>query len=284
MNYDEYLNLVSQVASSNLPSGSRYITAAALGALLHQASPDTSWKTFGKRTLSVVLEDMAQRNRLALTRTEKDALAVVPLAPPANDAKSTPVFNPLRKAVWDAFVLHMPVGRRFMNRVSGIVRSGINAPPIPADDWAEIEKIPTSQQETWAREFLEQHTDRAPSANSMPGISDWHPHEFYGALRAIDEGLGRQWNKFRSSRVSTVVQDWATKNQLSNQLVFETSTRASQPNTVDVALKVDSNLALHPDEVRRVILAAISTLPTEKLQEISIPAGVLLAAFTKARV
>ena len=48
MTYTEYLDLVVQLATVNLKPGSRYITAAALGVLLKQASPEVDWKFFGK--------------------------------------------------------------------------------------------------------------------------------------------------------------------------------------------------------------------------------------------
>lgn len=280
MTYEEYLDLVVQIASKNLKPGNRTITAAALGALLRAASPELDWKSFGKRTLSELLADPQLTGRLSVTETDKGALAVCPVASAtsASDAPAVEIFNPLRKAVWDAFVLGFPSGRRFMHRHSGQVRVALDIAPAPADDWVEIHPVAVDKQREWARDFASNLQEQLPAS-----LTDgpWHPQPFAEALRQKDESTARQWNRFRSSKVSTLVKDWLAQNALPPELAFQRSYRQEVADEVTAAK--EAPLVGEAEDVRRAVLAALSSLPLEKLLEIPIPAGVLLSALSKAK-
>lgn len=284
MTYAEYLDLVVQLATANLKLGSRYITAAALGVLLRQASPDIDWKFFGKRSLSELLSDPLLQSRLSVITTEKKALAVQPICQSATTSIALETFNPLRKSVWDSFVLGAPTGRRFMHRHNGMVRMGLLATPNPVDDWVEIAPISLDEQREWAVEFLDGVTGKVDVARA--GLLDgdsWHPHVFAEALRQADEAELRQWNRFRSARVSAAVKGWLTKHALPIERAFQSFPRGKSGKSAEQAAEVGRVPDLQADEARKVILHALSLLPLEKLLEIPIPAGLMLSALSNTK-
>ena len=285
MTYEEYLDLVVQTVAKNTKSDSGCITAAALGGLLRQASPDENWKMFGKRTLSELLVNPRLEGRLSLTKTDKNALAVVlGEAAPLPNRTAIQTFNPLRKSIWDAFVLATPEGKRFMHRRNGIVRVGLDIAPAPADDWVEIFPVGIERQRTWANEFIvEAHSDATQTAEQTLGADHWHPHMFAQALRQVDENLSRQWNRFRSSKVSSLVKDWLSQHAIPFDMAFQSSLRAGDLKSASVEA-IESVKAYESEEIRRAIMTALSSLPLEKLLEIPIPAGLMLSALSSAKM
>ncbi len=287
MNYEEYLDLVVQTIAKNSKSDSQPLTAAALGGLLRQACPDENWKAFGKRSLSELLSDLERQGKVSLTKTDKDALAVV-LCDASAASTAIEKFNPLRKSIWDAFVLVSPEGKRFMHRREGTVRVALDIAPTPADDWAEISPISTEAQRTWAQEFIAQgHGTIVEGAAQISADGNWHPQAFIRSLKQSDENLARLWNRFRSAKVSAVVQDWLTQNILPSELAFQSDSRTLHQvvgvnrSNIDVGHGIPAH---ESEDVRQAILIALSTLPLEKLLEIPIPAGVMLSALSSAKL
>ncbi|MGE8547640.1 MAG: hypothetical protein ACN6OC_09415 [Alcaligenes sp.] len=285
MTYQDYLDLVVQTVAKNLKPGSRYITTAALGGLLLKVSPEQSWKTFGKRTLSELLAELESGGKLTRIKTEKGALAVslgdaVSVPPPVAVIEK---FNPLRKSVWNAFVLLSPEGKRFLHRQNGVVRVALDVAPTPADDWIEIPQISVETQKEWAREFLSERHENDANLVVLGLDENWHPQAFVQALKQSDETTARLWNQFRSAKVSVIVRDWLEQHSLSHELAFQSG---AVPNRARAATeRTNENSQVHRSEdVRQVILAALSNLPLEKLLEIPIPAGVMLSALSDAKL
>lgn len=285
MTYEDYLDLVVQTVAKNLKSDSHCLTAAALGGVLRQASPEVNWKTFGKRTLSDLLADLEHQGRLSLIKTDKDALAVV-----IGNKESLPAsasiekFNPLRKSIWDAFVLLAPEGRRFMHRRNGTVRVGLDVAPAPADDWVEIFPVGVNTQREWACGFIaEEHGSVSNAAGQTLSDDNWHPQMFVQALKHSDENVARLWNRFRSAKVSSLVKDWLVQHALSSELAFQSSAQNTDAKSSSVEAGA-TILANESEDVRRAILTALSTLPLEKLLEIPIPVGAMLSALSKAKL
>lgn len=285
MTFEEYLDLVVQTVTKNIKPGARAITAAALGVLLKQASPDTDWKTFGIRTLGELLSDPKIRPRLEIVYTDKEALAVAPTgAAHVEDGQAVEVFNPLRKSVWEAFVLGAPSGRRFMHRLNGAIRLGLDIAPAPADEWIEVTPVSVAEQREWARSFLGgSNDDRFNEAHGSLDSDDWHPYAFAQNLRREDESAMRQWNRFRSAKVSARVQEWLAQHALPSELGFQGSIQKrvephAKPTVARDVVPYDAG-----EETRQAILAAIASLPLDKLLEFPIPAGVLLSALSKTK-
>lgn len=285
MTFEQYLDLLVQTVTKNMNPESRSITAAALGNLLRQASPDVTWKTFGRRTLSEFLTDTRVQPYLKSFETAKGALAVSPeVGVPVGDVPAIEVFNPLRKSVWDAFVLPSPGGRRFMHRFNGAIRAGLEIAPAPADDWVEIVPISTDEQREWARNFIASADGQnAAGAEHALDADGWHPYAFFQALRDQDQNIARLWNRFRSAKVSTRVQEWLTQHSLPVDRGFQGATRPRQQEVEESLGISQSTSVLGGEALREAILLAISTLPLEKLLEIPIPAGVMLSALSQAK-
>lgn len=284
MTYEDYLDLIVQTVEKNIKPGSSYVTTAALGGLLLRVSPGQSWKTFGRRTLSELLVDLESQGRIKRILTEKKALAVslggaVSVQAVAVNEKS----NTLRKPVWDAFVLLSPEGKRFLHRQDGGVRVALDVAPTPAEDWIEIPPISIETQKEWACEFLSTRPDLDGNSAVQRLYENWHPQKFIQELKRLDEGVARLWNKSRSEKVSLFVRDWLERHSLSHDLAFQSGAGPSRIRAF--AERAGENSQVHRSEdVRRVILSALSKLPLEKLLEIPIPAGVMLSALSDAKL
>jgi hypothetical protein len=285
MTFEQYLDLLVQTVTKNMNPQSRSVTAAALGSLIRQASPDVTWKTFGKRTLGELLADPRIQPYLKTVETAKGALAVSPVGgTPAGEAPAIEVFNPLRKSVWDAFVLVSPSGRRFMQRFNGTIRAGLDIAPAPADDWVEIIPITTDEQRDWARDFINSADGQnVAGAQQALDVDGWHPFAFFQALRDQDENVARQWNRFRSAKVSTRVQEWLTQHSLPLERGFQGTARPRQEEAAPPLPLGQPASSPSGENLREAILLALSSLPLEKLLEIPIPAGVMLSALSKAK-
>ncbi|MGB4059049.1 hypothetical protein [Acidovorax sp. NCPPB 3576] len=284
MTYQDYVEFLIQTVAENLTPTRNYITTAALGGLLLKALPDISWKTFGKRTLSAFIQDIEGQGKLALIKTQKDALAVT-----LGDTASAPVVSAsektssLRKAIWDAFVLLSPSGKRFMHRKDGTVRVALEAAPVPTEDWIEITPIDLESQKKWASDFLAQNSTDGKDFSALSASEDWQPQIFIQKLRQIDEASARAWNKLRTVKVSVVVQNWLTQNSLPHNFAFQPATKSSNNKSV-AEYTIETPSPRNQDDLRKVILAALSSLPIEKLLEIPIPAGVMLTALSDAKL
>lgn len=270
INDSEYIDVLTQIVQGAIAAGQPYITAAALGETLRRAVSDQYWKDFGYKTLGELLRSPKVDKRLELFKTEKGAIAVRPKPGSQSlDAPALKEYNKLKKAVWGAFVMATPAGRRFLNRKTGAVRSGLQAPPAPYDEWAEITPISSETQKAWASRFLEdvkvtvdddiRHALGSDQANWV--------HSFTVAVR----NHASDWNRFRSSKVAANVDSWASQCGIPRDLVFQSQT---PPNTT-----IRPGSSVDPaDSDRAIILAALATLPIDRLREISLPAGVLLDA------
>ena len=270
INDSDYLDLTVQVVRSFVGLGRPHMTAAALGETLRRAVSDQSWRDLGYRTLGDLLRSPKLESRLEIFKTEKNALAVR-LKAQASVAHTMPrkQYNRIAKPVWGAFVIANPPGKRFLNRKTGAVRSGIQEPPSPLDEWVEIPLIPVSDQKAWVDEFLQQqHLRRSEGIENALAATSWN----YALSHTLGEHAGA-WNLFRSSKVAASVDTWASSSGISHDLVFESSpTKPAPPAPVQGALPDTA------DNDRAVILAALATLPIERLREIALPAGALLTA------
>lgn len=273
MEYSDYLDLAVQLIATNEKPGAPF-PAAALGGLLRQAAPDVRFKDFGKRALSEVLEDLRARGNITITTTDKGALALERVFnADAETTKPADSFNPLRKVMWEAFTFTGPLGRRFLHRLTGSIRAGLNAPPAPADEWVEITPISAETQRTWAVDFvqelpLEIQTEMRP----VIGRESWSGFEFMSALREQDPQAARKWNNFRSARVAKTVLEWLNTNALPPSWAFQ---QQAAPGASIPA----QPLTMPPSgeqETREILLAALAQLPLGKLLEIPIPAGLIL--------
>ncbi|KKA06221.1 hypothetical protein VP02_18905 [Pseudomonas ogarae] len=225
---------------------------------------------------------------LKIVKTDKGALAVA-LTDDEGALSSTQhveTYNPLRKIIWEVFTLPSPPGRRFMNRLNGSVRIGLDAAPSPADEWVEVEKIGLAEQKRWAESFVDERADEPGFVDVVKGMiasPSWHPHQFGHELDRMSDGLMRQWNRYRTSRVSGFVKQWLSEQNLPIEWAFQTKSAfaAGAPELGMESGEAQSS----PEETKKLILAALSLMSVEQLLDIPIPSRFILAALssTKAR-
>jgi len=281
MSYIEYLEFVLQTAASNIKPGQAQITAAALGTLLLQSSPNLTWKSFDKRSLSELLNDPWFEGKLEQCETDKGALAVSPVGHQVHGGPSSiETFNPLRKAMWEVFVLTSPSGRRYVSRIDGSIRLGQEIAPTPADHWVEVQPISNDQQFEWACEFSRVHADQL---EAKPDRQGWTPHTFSSMLKQEHEPLASLWNRYRSARVSQVVQEWLTKNSLPHEFAFQRSGALVAKTKQTAASAGHYQLELSPEETKHVLLSALSSLPLDKLLDIPLPPRLIFEALSKSK-
>ncbi len=281
MSYLEYLEFVLQTATSNIKPGQAQITAAALGTLLLQSSPNVTWKGFDKRSLTELLNDPWFQGKLELGETDKGALAVSPVGHQVHSGPSLiETFNPLRKAMWEVFVLTSPSGRRYVSRIDGSIRLGQEIAPTPADNWVEVQPVSNDQQFEWACEFSKDHADQLKTEPERQG---WTPHVFNSMLKQEHESLAPLWNRYRSARVSQVVQEWLTKHSLPRDFAFQRSGGLGAKTKQTAASAGHHQLELSPEETKQVLLCALSSLPLDKLLDIPLPPRLIFEALSKSK-
>lgn len=272
MTYEQYCDLILRTIRANLKPGTLGMTAAAAGQLVRLAAPDLTWKSFSKTSMSQILKELEGQGKIKLTSTPKGALEIQLAAGQGSAAAVAPArtHNPLHKPVWEAFVLSRPVGRRFMHRHSGLIRSGLENSPVPMDEWIEIPTIDASEQSQWAREFaLAEGESLKQSLMIWLAANTWQQIGFSKHLQSIDESASRRWNQVRSARVSSVVQAWLDRHSLPPELAFIAS--ASGQAIGHAALPVPHSL--EEEDARRTILRLLEALPLRDLLELRIPAG-----------
>lgn len=288
MNVNEYLDFCLQVIRSNLDRESKYITAGRLGSILRRSNDGMGWEVFGYRTLSDVLRALEERKQITVGPNEKQALAVwvneevlelVPMAPPR-------IYNPLRKAIWDAFVRETPSGRRFFHRTTSLVRIGIENAPSPGDEWVEIIPISADTQRGWAREFVKSKNAATDEVCRAITSSDWFK-QLHSELQIIDASLAKDWNRSRSLKVSEAVESWCAQFAVAPDLVFQTTAqipRRTRAESRVPTMAAESQLKLNNIEERQIVLNALLLMSTEALLELPIPAKYMLTALSATRV
>lgn len=279
MNETEYADLVVQVIKGFLRPGRDCMTAAALGETLRRSVSDVSWKTFGHKTLGDFLRTPQFNPALELAKTDKGALGVkLKVHGPASDAEPIKRYNRLERAIWGAFVMANPPGRRFLNRKSGAVRAGIQVAPNPVDEWIEIQPISVVKQKSWVNDFLTEAN--IPFTAAITAALDETNWNFRLSTSLGDHAP--HWNRYRSAKVAEIVDKWCSEYSVPHDLVFHSGEMPSRDKDVPT---LQSPPADSLDDIRHVILAALASLPTERLLEIPIPAGSILAAMrSKPRV
>ncbi len=253
------------------------ITAAKVGSLIRQLYAYPMWQMHGFVSLKDMLLEMERLEYLTITTTEKDALAVDIRAAPdlaaLHQEKSEEVVRPrrMRKQFWAAFAAPKQGVTAYLNKDSlQILFSAFSRPP-QGKSWLAIQPVPIERQIELAREYLNSSAFRENYAiNAALENSNWYV-EFSRALESEQAGLGREWNRKRSSFIASRAVAWCESIGIDPETPFEISS-AAYPRSAKVELGSDREA----DELRETILRALSQLPTESLLEIPIPAKYLL--------
>lgn len=278
MSIDEYIHLAVQLLGNSIAPGKSFVTVAEFGAKLRAAVAEDNWSDYGYRTLTEFLRSLEGRGHVELVTTPKGAMAVMPKGSrPPLQAPPQDAYNPLRKPVWLSFTMATPAGGRYLNRRSGHVRFGLQSSPIPLDEWVEIPPVQDAEQLAWARSFAaDANLADRPTIIDALASSKWYL-DFPKALEGENQILRQRWNQLRTAKVSAIVKEWAVKNDVDLGRVFQIGT-AQGTQRIKPEVSADAPKSKLGDRRREWILAALATLPLERLLEIPLPAGVLLDA------
>ena len=273
MNTQEYLDQVLQVIRERFrPTDSSGSMPVATVAYLVRQRLGVDHTPFGFAKFKDVLSDLESRNLIRTGSNTKQAFAlwlvgspttVVP-SPGFVAAANTP-FRPLRNQVWFAFISESPPGRRFLNRVSGEVRVGLQ--DAPDAHWVEIIPIDASKEKEEASRFLSAHqlNSRLELQQSLSS-EKWYV-DLPAAIGTTEPQLASEWKRERSNRVVSLVEKWRSDNSVDEHLVYE----RQPPRSAD-------RVELYPSSgLRQCLLSAIQRMPTDKLLELDIPARLLTA-------
>jgi hypothetical protein len=288
MNIHDYEKFAVEVVNTNLGQNGRFLTAARLGFLLRRYQPAINWQNFGYSTLKEFLLVLEGKKLLRLADNEKGALAVwLPqeqfrLEP--TKAQPPKWYAPLRKPFWLSFVVEQPPGRRFFNRVTGVIQFGLREAPTPPDQWVEITPISSETQKGWAKEFLNtKNLGNDPRTTAALDDVEWF-RKLPDVLRSIDLLLVRDWNRLRTMRVSEAVQVWCTTHTIDTGVAFQAPGETSGFDlwTGRISRSRSHSIpAASRNDVRSLVLSALARMPTESLLEIPIPAKYLLTSHDK---
>lgn len=221
-----------------------------------------------KRAFSFWLTDASGGSRSAECR-QTLPVAVPPLPPHGAS------FRRLRSDVWLAFVAGTPVGRRFLNRTSGEVKSGQTGIPEPAQSWVELTPIDQEEDKADAIRFLEEEglSGNVELEHALDG-GGWF-HLFAKSLQAIDPSAAFRWKRRRSHRVTAVVEEWRSRNDLPSELIYEVPSTQRRALTTRGS-KADANA--ESLDLRDLVLNILRGMPVEELLDLRVPIREVVAA------
>jgi hypothetical protein len=101
--------------------------------------------------------------------------------------------------------------------------------------------------------------------------SDLWYHDFVEKLREIRPDEARTWLRLRSSKIVQIVQEWANREEIPHDLVFEVLQPLERP--------VPTKDTRQYSDLRGGLIAAVESLTTDELLQLSIPARTLLTVF-----
>lgn len=268
MDTSHFLSAVYEVIRLNYPSGNpEGMTAARAGFLIRQAFPGLSWESIGFPKLKHILEELQARGLIRIGTNRKHALSVWLASDTESQGVATsavvspwPPRHSLRKDVWNAFVLELPLGRRFLNRRTGNVRMATPDAPNASQDWVEIRPIGQETQKAWARDFLQANNlENDEACLAALDAPDWYRH-LPGALGANKANLLPSWNRVRTQYVIGHVREWCETESVPESFVFEQRvSREERPQGM---------VGMASRDIRSAVLRALSRMTVDELLEI----------------
>ncbi len=268
MTREEFLGAVLQLITEN--HGDEGLFAAHLGSLVRRAYEGFDWKALGFRNLSAIL-DVLENGRLVRRETnEKGALRVWSTEEGAKASGSSIswVESPtqgvrLRKDIWSAFVLEVPLGLRYFDKESQSVVMGLSRALQKPPSWVEIPPIARQTQQEWAHEILAE-SDLSSDTELLQALAEerWFI-KFTEALRIRAHHLWLSWNRKRTCGVVAHVRKWAKDNTISFESLVDVSKRRAE--------KTSRFLTADDRQLRRTLMAIIERMTTSELLDIRVP-------------
>jgi|GEM_PF-3075872 len=190
-------------------------------------------------------------------------------------------FRKLRNSLWLAVVSANPDGKRFINRKTGEIRLGQSEDLQLVQDWVQIDHLSVDVDREDAKAFLvDEELDADQDLVATLDQPDWF-QKFPSALRQRDFTYATRWNRRRSNRVITNVQEWMRLHDIPMRFIFELPTTRVTPSVEDISHRAPRNTQRGVDK-RAIILEALHQMKTEELLDLPIPARCFIAAIEAA--
>jgi len=270
VNYlEQALNVLSLNFRPNDVDGS--MTAASAAYLLRRLVGD--FEKFGFLKFRDVLEELERLGQIKTGSNSKDAYSFRILSSSSSQEKniSRALSKRLRSDVWFAFVRTDQNGRCFINRLSGEVLN--NCESSPSHDWVEVKVIDPTWEKANATKFLSEH--QIFEQEILDSLDDprWYV-TFTQRLSMKKPDYAFEWKRQRSLAIIDAVLEWATENDVSKSLLFETE---PLPAPKQIFRRSGRGEEVQSGNLRATLLRVIGKLSDEELMQIRLPAYELVA-------
>eukprot|EP00456_Euglypha_rotunda_P014054 TRINITY_DN1435_c1_g1_i9.p1 TRINITY_DN1435_c1_g1~~TRINITY_DN1435_c1_g1_i9.p1 ORF type:complete len:286 (+),score=44.84 TRINITY_DN1435_c1_g1_i9:83-940(+) len=272
----EYLTEVYRIIKENFrpsdPSGGMLV--APLAMIVHRAI-GIKQKGFGFGKFKDVLAVLEASGLLRTGLNDANLLSVwLPennepqTLKPIDDAADS--VRSLRSHAWLAFVSSSHHGEKFLNRLTGEIRTG-DGPPT-GNGWVRIPSVPRESQRELAREFVRRHPG---NDDLLPLIEEvkWY-FGFTNALRAKSPDLVYLWNRTLSRYITSIAAKWCHDNQIRDSLIFDEEHEWREPSPTT---PLDMTSTERQAVLKELVLRAIADMPLQELLQVAIPAHRLIA-------
>jgi len=176
----------------------------------------------------------------------------------------------VRAEIWRALVFVHQRTRLFVNKTNGrLLTEEENASPSVGDqpEWALIEPISSDTQKKWMHVFVSEHL-RFSAEDAPTDDAKWWL-AFPAWLREKDPEAEYNWRRFRTQKAVEYLREWARRKDIPSGFVFEPTLAFQVKAGADMpGVKLPPDNA---DSLRKAILAAVSEMPLEELERLSIP-------------
>jgi len=170
----------------------------------------------------------------------------------------------------------------FFDRETGDIVGEHVRNSVPAADsssrFVPISRVESVAQQAWMTEFVASHGELNPA--EAPIQADYWWSKFPTWLRDRTESLEFEWRRFRTQKVLDHIKSWADANAIPVASLLATprprSASLLSPRTESVAVTSTAS----GDRVRQAIISAITEMPLDELEQLSIPLRYVLRHFT----
>lgn len=273
---DELAAFISEFVTDNFRRTGRNTDGAFLAGTIKRKFPELTYEKLGVSRFADVIAIAEQKGLISRNRNVQH-LEVTPVFHQAISDRETNRYlsQRVKPNLWKAFVSSSSTFSCLLNRKNGkfvrVRRSDFQegeSVQMSDKDMVEIVPIPTSTQRSWATEFLAVQAQSVPHLD-LPDGDDWW-ESFQEWLNAQPFVLKRNWAKERTEKVASHIRDWAKKNNIGLEFIFEIPTKTTYG-------KEQSNN--EEDQTRRAIIATLSDMPLEHLEQIEVPIRYMLRHF-----
>jgi len=276
---DDLVDFIGKFVRDNHARTGRNTDGAYLAKAIHFQFPGFRLQNVGVSRLADAVS-LAEQKGLVVRNRAVQHLEVRPADQmPSNDGQVRPRRLPrVRPEIWKAVVFVSHKGPLRVNRITGFLSS------VPQEnesedgetagsqgDWVKLEPIATDTQKKWMYSFVSGQPGLAIEDAPTDEERWWEAFSRWLRERSLEAEFA--WRRYRTQRVVEYLQDWAQQHNVPLRYVFA-GTRTSAAGGPTEGSETDE------EATRKALLAAISEMPLEQLEQLAIPARYVLRHFT----